>query len=50
MPKPEPEKAGVLKYHVVRAKVDGRTHYFHVAIVPKPGARRTKETSRGADR
>lgn len=44
----EPETPGVVKYHVVRVKKDGRTHYFNVAI-RKRDSNRPRSGSPGTD-
>ena len=44
------ERAGPVRMHQIRVKKDGRTYYFHVAIVRKRTSDERKEMRNGTHR
>jgi hypothetical protein len=44
------ERAGPVRMHEIRVSKDGRTHYFHVAIVRKRNTDERKDRRNGTDR
>jgi hypothetical protein len=48
--KRDDERSGPVRMHQIRVQKDGRTYYFHVAIVRKRATTEGKETRNGTDR